>query len=167
MLLSTKGLPLGYGHAPIYTLGWRDNVVTRSFMPPLGKHQKHYAGHYTITSYFKISSPFIFISCGKSLKYSKKRCWTFLLLFSFIRRRFNYLLWCIRIIFIINSLFCLILLAPLLEKNNLNDNFPDEIKNHTVDKSGQKNQTKKFSYLKCVSLSILLLHMLFYRKFIT
>ena len=145
MLLSTtKGLPLGYGHAPIYTLGWRDNVVTRSFMPPLGKHQKHYAGHYTITSYFKISSPFIFISCGKSLKYSKKRCWTFLLLFSFIRRRFNYLLWCIRIIFIINSLFCLILLAPLLEKITWMTIFQMRSRTIQLTNRGKKIKQKNF-----------------------
>ena len=52
-------------------------------------------------------------------------------------------------------------ISTLIRKNKLNDNFPDEIKNHTVDKSGQKNQTKKLSYLICFSLSILLLHMLF------
>ena len=93
----------------------------------------------------RISSLFIFIWCGKSLKYPEERCWTFLLLFSFISRRFNYSLCFIRIIFIINGLFCFILLAPLLEKISWMTTFQARL--GTIQLTNRGNRTKQNNFL--------------------
>ena len=93
----------------------------------------------------RISSLFIFIWCGKSLKYPEERCWTFLLLFSFIWRRFNYSLCFIRIIFIINGLFCFILLAPLLEKISWMTTF--QVRLGTIQLTNRGNRTKQNNFL--------------------